>query len=275
MRGDDRVSRPWGESHKLGLDRPNAARMYDYYLGGAQNFALDREYADRALARFPHAARTARANRAFLARAVRYCLRSGIRQFLDLGSGIPTVGNVHEIAHPLAPESQVAYVDNEPVAVAHGRQLLAGVAGATVTHADLRHPERVLNADGVAGLLDLDRPVAVLLVAVLHFVADEDDPTGIVARYRDAVPGGSALVISHVSDDQPTEQLAVAQRRVAEVYRHTSTPAHLRDRRSIAGLFAGAKLVEPGLVDTLHWRPERPQDPDDHCGFYAGVARTG
>lgn len=261
------------EQFDLGMDQPNAARMYDYYLGGAQNFALDREYANRALARFPHTARTARANRAFLARAVRYCLQAGITQFLDLGSGIPTVGNVHEIAQPIEPTARVAYVDNEQIAVAHGRQLLADTAGATVTQADLLRPEQVLAADGVAGLLDFDQPVAILLVAVLHFVGDEAKPGEVVARYRAAVPPGSALVISHVSDDQPTEELAAPHRAVAEVYRHTSNPAYLRDRRSITALFGDATLVEPGLVDVLHWRPERPQDPADHCGFYAGVAR--
>lgn len=263
------------EPFDLGMDRPNAARMYDYYLGGAQNFALDREYADRALARFPHTARTAQSNRAFLARAVRYCLQAGIRQFLDLGSGIPTRGNVHEVAHAIAPQTRVAYVDNESVAVAHGRQLLADIPEATVTQADLRHPEQVLDADGVVGLLDFDQPIAILMVAVLHFVSDDARPVELVARYRAAVPAGSMLVISHVSDDQPTEELAAPHRAVAEVYRETSNPAYLRDRPSIRALFGDATLVDPGLVDALHWRPDDPPDPGDHCGFYAGVARLG
>lgn len=258
---------------ELELDRPNAARMYDYYLGGTQNFPLDREYAERALARFPHAARTAQANRAFLARAVRYCVTTGIRQFLDLGSGIPTVGCVHQVAHRLDRHARIAYVDREPVAVAHSRMLLADAPCVTVTQADLRMPEQVLASTGVADLLDFDQPIAVLLVAVLHFVGDADDPAGIVHGYRRVLAPHSALVLSHVSDDQPTEEQAAPHRAVAEVYQNTNTPAYLRDRGTIAGLFGDSRLIEPGLVDALHWRPDEAYGEDDRCGFYAGVAR--
>lgn len=256
------------------LNRPNAARMYDYYLGGAQNLRLDRDYAERALARFPHAARTAQANRQFLDRAVRFCLDSGIRQFLDLGSGIPTVGNVHEIAHQHSPHARIAYVDHEPVAVAHARRLLRTTPGVTVTQADLRAPQEVLAAEAVADLFDWQEPIAVLFVAVLHFVSDADDPAAILAAYRDAVPTGSALVLSHVSDDQPTEELAAPHRAVAEVYQHTTTPAYLRDRATIAALVGESSFVDPGLVDALHWRCDPAADPHDRCGFYAGVVRT-
>ncbi len=270
---DDEDPRPEldGSGGDPALNRPNAARMYDYYLGGAQNLELDREYAERALRRFPHAARTAQANRDFLGRAVTFCLRSGIRQFLDLGSGIPTVGSVHEVAHSVDPDARVAYVDNEPVAVAHSHRLLEATPAVSSSHADLRDPARVLAAPGVRDLLDFDQPVAVLMVAVLHFVSDTDAPVEIVADYCQALPTGSALVLSHVSDDQPTEELAAPHRAVAEVYRDTTTPAYLRDRPTIRSLFGEAGLVEPGLVDVLHWRPERLHDPFDHCGFYAGV----
>ncbi|MDR7304294.1 SAM-dependent methyltransferase [Haloactinomyces albus] len=270
MVAEDR--QPVPDEPDVDLTRPNAARMYDYYLGGDAHFAADREAADRALARFPHAAGSARANRAFLDRAVRACLQKGIRQFLDLGSGVPTVGNVHEIAHHHDPEARVAYVDNEPVAVAHGDRLMAENPLVTVTLADLRNPREVLAAPGVAGLLDFRQPVAVLMVAVLHFVSDEADPTGIVATYREALPAGSALVLSHISDDQPTEELAAPHRAVAEVYRTSSTPAHLRDYPAIAALFTGFEVLAPGVVDARHWRPDEPRALEqDPCGFYAGV----
>ncbi|MHA6800202.1 SAM-dependent methyltransferase [Bounagaea algeriensis] len=255
------------------LDRPNAARMYDYYLGGSQNLALDREAAEQALSRFPHTARSAQANRAFLTRAVHYCLDNGIQQFLDLGSGIPTKGNVHEVAHARDADARVAYVDIEPVAVAHARRLLHPLPQVTVTQADLRDPQQVLTAPGVADLFDWHQPVAVLCVAVLHFVSDRDDPGTILARYRHALAAGSALVLSHVSDDQPTEELAAPHRAVAEVYQHSNTPAYLRDRASIAALLEDAALAEPGLVDALHWRPTTPSNPADRCGFYAAIAQ--
>lgn len=263
---------PVPDEREIDLTRPNAARMYDYYLGGDAHLAVDREAAERALARFPHTADSAQANRAFLDRAVRACLQKGIRQFLDLGSGVPTVGNVHEIAHHHDPGARVAYVDNEPVAVAHGDRLMAENPLVTVTLADLRNPREVLTAPEVAGLLDFRQPIAVLMVAVLHFVADEDDPAGIVTAYREVLPTGSALVLSHISDDQPTEELAAPHRAVAEVYRTSSTPAHLRDRHDIATLFTGFEVLDPGVVDARHWRPDTPRALDqDPCGFYAGV----
>ena len=157
-------------------DTPNAARMYDWYLGGAANFAVDREYAQRALDRFPHTARSAQANRSFLRRAVTWCVEQGIDQFLDLGSGIPTVGNVHAVARALDPAVRVVYVDHEPVAAAHGRDLLAGTAGVAFAEADLCDPAAVLASPQVRETLDFRRPVAILLIAVLHFIADDEDP---------------------------------------------------------------------------------------------------
>jgi hypothetical protein len=278
-----------GEDPELG-DVPNAARMYDYYLGGAANFAVDREFAQRALERFPHTAHSAQANRSFLRRAVRWCVQAGIDQFLDLGSGVPTVGNVHEVARELDPAARVVYVDVEPVAVSHARALLGDTTGVAVAHADLRDPVAVLGSPQVRENLDLTRPVAMLLVAVLHFVADADDPAAIVAAYTAAAAPGSALVISHVSDDQPTEADAAPHRAVAEVYRNTTTPAYLRDRNQIRALFGEARLIDPGLVDATCWYPSPPgarsdepspraEGPDHsnprRCGFYGGLAQIG
>ena len=183
-------------------DRPNLARMYDYLLGGSRNFAADRDLADRMIINSPWVVAGARANRACLARMVRHCLLDlGITQFLDLGCGIPATGPVHEIAHALAPGARIAYVDHDPVVVAYARDLLVDEPTITVTHADLRDPPAVLSAPGVAGLLDLNEPVAVLMLAVLHFVADADDPAGLVACYRSALASGSALGLTHVALD--------------------------------------------------------------------------
>ncbi|MGH3977785.1 MAG: SAM-dependent methyltransferase [Pseudonocardiaceae bacterium] len=256
---------------EIDFDVPSPARMYDYFLGGAQNSAADRASAEEAIARFPNVARTAQANRSFLGRAVRYCLETGIDQFLDLGSGIPTVGNVHEVAHAVNPDARVAYVDCEPVAAIHARHLLRDTSGVTITEADLRQPDVVLGSPGVAGLLDFTRPVALLTVSVLHFIDDLDDPWGIVARYRRALPPGSALVLSHVSDDQPDEELAAAVRAVNEIYRRTTTAGGPRDRAAIEAMFAGFTLVEPGLVDLVHWRPTEDSTGADRSAFYGAV----
>ena len=189
-----------------GIGLANSARMYDYLLGGAQNFAVDREAVHAALARFPHLARSAQANRAFLRRVVRYCLTElGITQFLDLGSGVPTVGNVHEVAHALDPTARLVYVDHEPVAVAVARRLLADTHTVAVLQADLTDPATVLASAEVADTLDLTAPVAVLVLSVLRFVPDTANPAGAIATYLDALAPGSALALSHISDDQPTE----------------------------------------------------------------------
>ncbi|WP_246025245.1 SAM-dependent methyltransferase [Saccharopolyspora antimicrobica] len=239
------------------IESPNAARMYDYYLGGNANFAVDRETADRFLKVVPSARQWAYANRAFLGRAVRFMVAQGVDQFLDLGSGIPTVGNVHEIAQEAEPAARVAYVDREPVAVAHAEALLDGTPRVSVTQADIRDPEAVLSAPGVAGLLDFSRPVGVLAVAILHFVADEDDPAEIVRRYRAACVPGSYLALSHLSPITFTDdQLRGAH----AIYNRTSTPGTLRSRDHIAELLTGYELVDPGLVLLPEWRPDDPVD---------------
>jgi hypothetical protein len=231
---------------------PNAARMYDYYLGGSHNFAADRAAAERVKTVMPFAVDVARANRFFLGRAVRFCIHEGVDQFLDLGSGIPTAGNVHEIALGLNPHARVAYVDNEPVTVASAAALLEGESRATITMADIRDVDAVLSAPGVRDLLDLSRPVALLMVAVLPFIPDSDDPAGLAERYRSRLAPGSFQVVSHgTADHDPSETTAAAA-----VYRGTANPATARTRAEVAELLRGTELVEPGLVDATEWRPE-------------------
>lgn len=259
----------------IDFDRPNAARMYDYLLGGAHNFAADRELAERALAGFPTLRYLAQANRGFLRRVVTWCLAQGITQFLDLGSGVPTVGNVHEIALAHNPNARVAYVDFEPVAVAHATEILAQLDApdreqVTVTRADLRLPETVLDAPGVVGLLDFTRPVAVLAVAVLHFV--DDDLPAILDAYRARLAPGSIVAISHGTDDSDDPAVAVAARAVAEAYRDSATPLILRDRTTVAGLLPGLDIVPPGTVDVVDW--PHPDPGAERSSVYASVGRV-
>jgi hypothetical protein len=247
---------------------PNAARMYDYYLGGSHNFAADRAAADRVKAAIPYAMDVARANRFFLHRAVRFCVREGLDQFLDLGSGIPTAGNVHEAARALDPTARVAYVDNEPVTVASAAALLEGDPQATITMADIRDPDAVFTAPGVRDLLDLTRPVALLTVAVLPFVADEDDPAALTENYRSRLAPGSVHVLSHgTADHDPVDASGLTN-----VYRTTANPLTLRTKDQVAALLRGTELGEPGLVDATDWRPEDTAGAQ-HRGVWAAVGR--
>lgn len=253
------------------VETPNAARMYDYYLGGSHNFAQDRAAAARAVQVTPAMIPGARANRAFLQRAVRFCLDAGIRQFLDLGSGIPTVGHVHEIAHEIDPSTRVAYVDIEPVAVAHTYRMLADTPNVTITQADLQKPQDVLTAPGVAGLLDFEQPVAVLMVAVLHFMPDSVDPAGILNAYCEAVPSGSFLAVSHITDHYDTPE------RVAEIDRLYSSTTNSTRHRTFAEfteLLGDRELVPPGAVYATDWRPEPGTEPPPgaRTAFWAAVA---
>jgi hypothetical protein len=233
--------------------------MYDYFLGGSHNFAADRELAEQALSVFPDAPYVVRANRAFLRRAVTMLCGLGIDQFLDLGSGIPTVGNVHEVAHAANPAARIVYVDSDPVAAAHSAALLADEPLVHVLRADLRDPELVLREVAEAdGQLDLSRPVAVLLVSVLPFIPDTDDPAGIVAAYRDGTVPGSYLAISHGTNDYQPEVVG----EVEGLYTRTTQPGVFRSREQILALMPGYELVPPGLVDAILWRP----DPDEQQG---------
>jgi SAM-dependent methyltransferase len=252
---------------------PNAARVYDYLLGGDANFAVDRAFGRRLEQVSPHAATIARSGRGFLRRAVRYLTGAGIDQFLDLGSGLPTAGNVHEIARRGRPDARVVYVDNEPVAVHYSGTLLPDRERVGIIQADLRDPDLVLGHPETRRLLDLRRPVAVLMSAVLHFVPDSDRPAALVARYLDATVPGSYLLVSHLGFEErlPAEAVPATGR-----YRQTATPVHPRHRWDIAALFDGMELVPPGLVLTPHWRPDSEPDADDlpeRIGVYAAVAR--
>ena len=247
---------------------PNAARMYDYFLGGSHNFAADRAAVERIKAVMPFAAEVAHANRYFLGRAVRFCVQEGIDQFLDLGSGIPTVGNVHEVARVVDPAARVAYVDNEPVTVASAAALLDGDPLATITAADLREPDAVFAAPGVRDLLDLSRPVALLTVSVLQFVPDDAEAAAIVERYRGRLVAGSVHVLSHVTGDHDRTELTAAE----DVYRSTANPGRLRSREQVTALLDGLELVEPGIVDVTEWRPDDAAGAQ-HRGMWAAVGR--
>jgi hypothetical protein len=253
----------------LNVDLPSAARVYDYLLGGGHNFAGDRALADR-LARVLPARDMARLNRSFLRRVVLFMADAGIRQYLDLGSGIPTVGNVHEIAQAQHPDSRVVYVDYEPVAVAHSELILKGNERATVIQADMRKPEAILNATETKRLIDFDEPLGLLMVGVVQFIPDEDDPWALAARYRDILAPGSYFGLSAFTWDNAPAGMAGA----VEVFRNSQDPIYPRTRDEIVRMFAGFDLVEPGIVYTPEWRPERQEDVGDNAersNLYAGV----
>jgi len=251
---------------------PNAARMYDYYLGGEENFPADQVAAEHVLRVAPWIRATALENRAFLGRAVGYlAAQAGIRQFVDIGTGLPTRGNVHEIAHAIAPEARVAYVDNDPIVLGKSRYLLARVQNAGTVRGDLRHPAAIIGHPDLTALIDWDQPVALLLVAVMHFVTDEYDPAGIVARFREVMAPGSHLVISHAhhrGDDD-------AVRQAVDVYRGADAPLVLRAREQVGGFFDGFDLLDPGLVCLPGWRPAPRPYPPGEVWAVGGVARLG
>jgi hypothetical protein len=253
--------------------RANTARVYDYWLGGTHNFLADQDAARAVAALDPDVRVSVRANRAFLGRAVRFLAAAGVRQFLDIGSGIPTQGNVHEIAEQAAPGSRVVYVDIDPVAVAHSRTILGGSQNATVIQADLREPEAIIAHESTRSLIDFGEPVGLLLSAVLHFIADAEDPWRITSTLRDALAPGSYLVLGHVTDEG---NRAVSDA-VAKVYRRSvATGGGRRSRAQIRQFFDGFELVDPGLVFIPEWRPESPEDvPSDPSKFWllVGVGR--
>jgi S-adenosyl methyltransferase len=258
--------------HAFDTSRAHQARMYDYFLGGKDNYAADREAAEAWLKIDPKAAFSSRANRAFLGRAVRYLAGdAGMRQFLDIGTGIPTAGNTHEVAQAVAPASQVVYVDYDPVVLAHARALLTSdKPGATkYIDADLRDTGRILGQ--ARELLDFTRPVAVTLIAILHAVPDADDPYGIVAKIMDAVPSGSYLAVSHVGSDLfGVEALAGVSDLTNQVadWKFAS-----RSREQVARFFDGMDLVEPGLVRVEEWRPSPAPADEGKSTVYGAVAR--
>ena len=253
-------------------DQPNLARMYDYLLGGHRNRAIDREAAQRIIAVEPDFALMLRANRGFLYRAVTFTVHAGIRQFLDVGSGMPTVRDVHHVAQSLDPACRVVYVDSDPVAIALGREMLADDARVAAIEADALQPDHVLHHPHVAAMLDLRQPVAVLLVPFLHYVADDATALQLIGRWRDAVASGSYLVISH-----PANIFAERSAATRAVFNRASSPVTLRSREQIARFFEGFDLVEPGLVPTPLWRPDFEEalfvSEPERAQAYAGVAR--
>jgi hypothetical protein len=263
------MTESWTPPRGIDPDRPSPARVYDCYLGGTHNFAADREVAAQAVAAMPQLPGIMRANRAFLRRAVRAIARAGVDQFLDLGSGIPTAGTVHEAARQVLPHARVVYVDVDPVAVIHSRRVLACDLHSAVLEANLLDADRILTDPAVTGLLDLTRPVCLLMVAVLHFIPDSSALFDALARYRDALASGSYLVISHATAEGRPAQTA----RVCDLYAKVSQPLVPRDRTGLLQLLGGWELVEPGLSQGTDWRPE-PDDPPRPAdlGAYATLA---
>jgi hypothetical protein len=260
----------------LQTDRPHPARVYDYLLGGTDNFPADREAAEAGMKANPAGRVPPRENRAFLRRAVQFlAAEAGIRQFLDVGTGIPTSPNVHEVAQGIAPDSRILYVDNDPIVLAHARTLLTShPEGRTrYINADLRDVEAILNAPEVRDTFDPDQPIGVLFIAIMHFVADDWDPYGIVGRILDGLPSGSYMALSHLTGDFDPE----AWERVAAIYRRTGVIMRVRSKPEIARFFDGLEMVEPGLDLVHRWRPDPGEDPDAvtdaQVAVYGGVAR--
>ncbi|GIE89874.1 SAM-dependent methyltransferase [Actinoplanes regularis] len=238
-------------------NRPNSARVYNTLLGGTHNFAVDREVASRMMEIIPDLGDVARANRAVMRRVVRYAVAHGVHQFIDLGSGIPAEGNVHEIAQALDPRARVAYVDHDPTAVLYTRDLLGADPRAIVLQADLCDTESVLGDPGLRSLLDLSRPTMILMFAVLHFVPDGPALDAALHRYRKAVAPGSLLALSHFTAGLDPE----ASSRVADLLSRTGTPLVPRDKRQITALLDGWELVEPGVVRGADWHPDPTDEP--------------
>jgi hypothetical protein len=247
------------------------ARVYDYWLGGKDNFAPDRAAAEAAMREDPNVVEGVRGNRAFLARAVRYLAgEAGVRQFLDIGTGIPAADNTHEVAQDVAPDCRVVYVDNDPIVLAHARALLTtGSEGATAyLDQDLRNVPEIVAA--AAGTLDFAQPVAVMLIGILHCIPDEDDPAGIVKQLMDAVPAGSYLAISHPANDINNPGIRKLASKLNELM---PMKLRFRSRAEVAALFDGLELVEPGLVRVPEWRPDRDTDLSNPAALWGGVAR--
>ena len=248
------------------------ARVYDYWLGGKDNFEADRIAGEAAIAAYPAIRASARANRAFLARSVRYlAAEQGIRQFLDIGTGLPTANNTHEVAQSVAPDSRIVYVDNDPLVLSHARALLTSSPEGVTAYldADLRDTHEIL--ERAADTLDFARPVAVMLLAILHYIPDLDEAQRIVARLADAVPPGSYLAISHAASDISPEEMAEMIRRMNE---HLAEANHVgRPRQVVARFFDGLDLVDPGLVKVTEWRPASAVEAGGPTSLWGGVAR--
>lgn len=254
----------------LDVERPSVARIYDYLLGGSHNFAADRALARQAIQAIPDLPLQAATNRAFMHRAVRFLVSAGVTQFLDLGSGIPTLGNVHEIAQAAHPDARVVYVDIDDVAVIHSQHLLAGNPNAVAVQGDMRHPDLILADPQVTAVLDLSQPVAVLAVAVMHAISDADDPAGIIATLHAAMAPGSYLAMGHGVNTRVDDAGVLV-----DMSKQTTTPITLRTPAEVARLFTGFELVDPGLVWAPLWRPESPDEVPDRPEMSANLAGVG
>jgi hypothetical protein len=250
---------------------PHVARVYDYWLGGKDNFAADREMGERTLAAYPNLVFSVRANRAFLARTVRFlAAEAGVRQFLDIGTGIPTANNTHEVAQRIAPESRIVYVDNDPIVLSHAKALLKSTPEGACAYldADLRDPDTIL-ADA-AKTLDFSQPVAVMLIAVMHFIGDDAEASAIMNRLMGACAPGSYVSLSHAASDIDAEQMAEMIRRLNET---TAEKTTLRDQAGVTRLFDGLELVEPGVIRAAEWRPDTDLERSSPAALWGGVAR--
>jgi hypothetical protein len=270
------------------LDHPSVARVYDWYLGGNANWAIDREFGERVLATFPLLRPIAIANRLFLHRVVRHLVRQGVRQFVDIGSGVPTMGNTHQVADEVASDSKVVYIDHEPVAVAHSQVLLeqnGDPARHASINADLRDPDRLWQRVIETGVIDLDEPIALLVIAVLHVQQPDADGVDVgpraIARYRELLPSGSYLAISHITDDGVPEDVAGKLVELKRMYDTSSSPVIWRSHDKIRELFGDFELVPPGMGWTPSWHPEEtgPTSPviefdrPNEAVIWAGVGR--
>lgn len=269
---------------EVDLERPSAARMYDWYLGGETNYAIDREFGKKILDVFPVVQPVALANRRVLHRAVRYLARQGIDQFVDIGSGVPTVGNVHQVADEIAPESRVVYVDNEPVAVAHSQHLLdqhGDPRRHAIVNDDLRSPDTLWQQVLDTGVIDPTRPIGLLVIAVLHFVTGDGEAEAALARYRSFLPAGSYVALTHATVDGVQRQRAAEYLELVGMYEQTSNPVRLRSWDEIRGLFGPFELVDPGLAWAPDWHPEQDRPgtgselftTSDESVVCAGLAR--
>jgi hypothetical protein len=259
---------------QIDTSRPHPARMYDYYLGGKDNYLVDREAAAAVLQAVPEVRDMARENRAFMQRAVRHLTgQAGIRQIIDVGTGIPAAGNVHEVARQARPGVRVAYVDNDPIVHVHANALLTGQGEAGIVLADLRDPASILTHPRIRELIDFDEPAALMLVAIMHFITEEEGPGEIIAALRDALTPGSYLVLSHGTADFHDPAISDT---AAAVYAKATAPLVLRSHAQVTAMFDGWDLVEPGIVQVPLWWPEgRPPQPRDlaKIGIYGGVGR--
>ncbi|MFI0939228.1 SAM-dependent methyltransferase [Streptomyces sp. NPDC021020] len=262
-------------AEEIDTSRPHPARMYDYYLGGKDNYEVDREAAQQVIQLLPDAVPSARANRAFMHRAVRFTAESGIRQFIDIGTGIPTSPNTHQVAQAVSPDVRVAYVDNDPIVATHAGAHLLGAGNTGFFLGDLRDPQSILGHPTIGKLIDFDQPVGLMLVAILHFIRDDEDPAALVAAYRDALPKGSYLLFSHVTAD--FHDPGTGSEEAADVYRQSRATAtfNLRSSDQIMGLLEGFELVEPGLAQLPLWRPDGPTPDRRDLAGIGGYGAVG